>query len=72
MVKDPRDARMALAILFPFPWVNNHFVMDTEDFIPFITYKLLLKYLWPPLPGNIKSDIDRVILPCILLQPCNK
>ena len=25
--------------------------------------------LWP---GNIESDIALVILPCILLQPCNK
>ena len=24
------------------------------------------------MPGNIESDIARVILPCILLQPCNK
>ena len=30
------------------------------------------KYLWPPLPNNIKSDIAWVILPYILLQPCNK
>ena len=30
-----------------------------------------MKLLWPPLPGNIKSDIVRVILPRILLQPCH-
>ena len=30
------------------------------------------KYKGAALWGNINSDIDRVILPCILFQPCNK
>ena len=30
-------ARRARALLFPIPMVTHHVVMDTEDFIPFIT-----------------------------------
>ena len=43
MVIDPREgndnaqARRARALHFPIPRVNNHVVIDTEDFIPFIT-----------------------------------
>ena len=33
---------------------------------------VILKYSGPLLPGNIKSDIDRGILPGILYQSCNK
>ena len=49
MVIDPREgnvnaqARRARALLFPIPRVNNHVDMDTEDFIPFITFTFLLK-----------------------------
>ena len=49
--------------------------MDPEELIPFITRNLCLEIgnvKGAGLQGNIKSDIDRVILPCILLQPCNK
>ena len=55
------QAQRARALLFPIPRVNNHVDMDTEDFIPFITWKLLLKF------GNIYGrhcrGISKVILP---------
>ena len=50
MIIDPREGngnakvRRARALLFPIPRVNNHVDMENEDFIPFITWKLLLKF----------------------------
>ena len=75
MVINPREenvdpkARRARALHFPFPRVNNHIVMDTEDFIPMKIIAKIQRYLWPPLPGDIECDIARVILPRIWLQP---
>ena len=33
-----------MEITFPIPWVNNHVVIDTEAFTPFIKCKYLLKF----------------------------
>ena len=57
MVIDPREgnsnaqARMAQALLFQNPRVNNHFGINPEECIPFITWNLCLKFeqikAWP-------------------------
>ena len=60
MIHTYAQTRRARVLLFPFLRVNSHVVMDTENEGPFIWWALLLKkmkYLSPPLPGNIKSDI---------------
>ena len=83
MVIDPMEgnsnahaqAWRARALLFPILNVDKHIDNDPEDFIHFITWDIFLKfykYSGLPLSGNNKSDIDRVILPWIARQTCNK
>ena len=80
MAIDPRTGnsnartRRARALLFPIPRANNHVGMDPGDFIHFFYVNIIIfcQYLRPPLPDNIKSDIDRAILPCMTRHTCKK